>query len=200
MAAKIGYRRWHKRSWQPPQASANRPGSVQRGAVRTRYCRAYGGSRRRILRWAPAQDRRAPPPPIPSTVPSQLLDRRRPDIASAERQYRGNRTPTSGWRRSRSIRPSGFPAPGGISGLICFRSLFTPGPARIWSAGPTVSPRCSTSVAATATVEQVQANYDALRGGLPADSPVRRSRPLEDNLVALRVLTTEAAPQIDKPR
>ncbi|HYA18392.1 MAG TPA: efflux transporter outer membrane subunit [Bryobacteraceae bacterium] len=129
-----------------------------------------------------------PPPPIPSTVPSTLLERR-PDIASAERNI-AVQNANIGLAKVAFYPTIGLSGSAGISANL-FQSLFT-GPARIWSAGPAVSETIFDFGRRGATMAQARANYDAAVAAY-RQTVLAAFQAVEDNLVALRVLTTEAA-------
>jgi NodT family efflux transporter outer membrane factor (OMF) lipoprotein len=129
----------------------------------------------------------APPPPIPSTVPSQLLERRA-DIAAAERNIAAQNA-NIGLAKIAFYPTIALSGSAGIASNV-FQGLFT-GPARTWSAGPTATDTLFDFGRRGATVQQVQANYDAAVAAY-RQTVLTAFQGVEDNLVALRVLTAEA--------
>jgi NodT family efflux transporter outer membrane factor (OMF) lipoprotein len=134
----------------------------------------------------------APPPPIPSVVPSQLLERR-PDISAAERNIAAQNA-NVGLARIAYYPTISLSGSAGISGNL-FQTLFT-GPARIWSAGPNVSDTLFDFGRRGASLQIAQANYDAAVA-VYRETVLGAFQAVEDNLVALRILTTEAG-QVDE--
>jgi NodT family efflux transporter outer membrane factor (OMF) lipoprotein len=129
----------------------------------------------------------APPPPIPAMVPSQLLERR-PDVAAAERNI-ATQNANIGLAKIAFYPTIGLSGSAGISSNL-FQNLFA-SPARIWSAGPTVSESLFDFGRRGATMQQAQANYDATVATY-RQTVLTAFQNVEDNLVALRVLAQEA--------
>ncbi len=137
----------------------------------------------------------APPPPIPSTLPSQLLERR-PDIAAAERAV-AVQNANIGLAKIAFYPTIGISASAGLSANT-IANLFT-GPARIWSAGPTAPTTIFDFGRRGATVQQTQANYDAAVATY-RQTVLTAFQDVEDNLVALRILSQEAIEQSEAVR
>jgi NodT family efflux transporter outer membrane factor (OMF) lipoprotein len=97
------------------------------------------------------------PPPIPTSVPSQLVERR-PDIAAAERTL-AEANAVIGVGYGAFFPQVTISADGGFqsSGLT---SLFT-GPSRIWSLGPSVSQVIFNGFLYRAELHQYEAEYNA---------------------------------------
>ena len=76
------------------------------------------------------------PPPIPTGVPSQLLERR-PDIAAAERTL-AEANADHRHRLRRVLSPGHISAPAGFESSPLLSTLFD-WPSRVWSIGPSVS-------------------------------------------------------------
>ncbi len=128
-----------------------------------------------------------PPPPVPSLVPSQLLERR-PDIAAAERNI-AVQNANIGLAKIAFYPTIGLSGSAGISSNL-FQNLFA-APARIWSAGPTLNENLFDFGRRGASMQQVQANYDAAVATY-RQTVLTAFQNVEDNLVALRVLSEEA--------
>jgi NodT family efflux transporter outer membrane factor (OMF) lipoprotein len=137
----------------------------------------------------------APPPPIPSLLPSQLLERR-PDIAASERAMAAQNA-NVGLAKIAFYPTIGISASASLASNT-FDSLFT-GPARIWSAGPFANETVFDFGRRTATLHQAQANYDATIASY-RQTVLNAFEDVEDNLAALRILATEAAQQQEAVR
>jgi NodT family efflux transporter outer membrane factor (OMF) lipoprotein len=120
-------------------------------------------------------------------VPSQLLERR-PDVAAAERNI-ATQNANIGLAKIAFYPTIGLSGSAGISSNL-FQNLFA-SPARIWSAGPTVSESLFDFGRRGATMQQAQANYDATVATY-RQTVLTAFQNVEDNLVALRVLAQEA--------
>ena len=130
------------------------------------------------------------PPVIPPGLPSQLLERR-PDIAAAERRIAAANEQI-GIARAAYFPSLSLGGQGGVQSSS-IASLFTPG-SIIYSLGPTLGEtffdggrRRGLSEEAIAGYEQNAANY--------RQSVLTAYQQVEDNLVALRVLSDEAQQQ-----
>jgi NodT family efflux transporter outer membrane factor (OMF) lipoprotein len=138
----------------------------------------------------PVKVLKAPPPPVPVGIPSQLLERR-PDIAANERRVAAANAQV-GVAQAAFYPDITLSAAAGIEGSSLV-NLFT-WPSRFWSLGPTLSYTLLDFGKRQGTLEQAQATYDA-------DVAVYRQNVLtafqdvEDNLSALRVLEQEAKEQ-----
>ena len=132
----------------------------------------------------------ARPPAIPTGLPSELLERR-PDIAAAERRV------AEANERIGIARAAFFPTIS-LSGAVgfegtSFSNLFDPA-SLLWAIGPTLSQtvfdagrRRSVSEQANASFDETVANY--------RQTTLTAFQQVEDNLVALRVLSVEAEHQ-----
>ena len=130
------------------------------------------------------------PPIVPPGLPSQLLERR-PDIAAAERRIAAANEQI-GIARAAYFPSLSLGGQGGVQSSS-IASLFTPG-SIIYSLGPTLGEtffdggrRRGLSEEAIAGYEQNAANY--------RQSVLTAYQQVEDNLVALRVLSDEAQQQ-----
>jgi NodT family efflux transporter outer membrane factor (OMF) lipoprotein len=133
---------------------------------------------------------KAPPPPIPAALPSQLLERR-PDIASFERTI-AVQNANIGLSKIAFYPTISLSASAGIVSNT-LQDLIT-GPARIWSAGPSVNETVFDFGRRNATLQQVRANYDAAVAAY-RQTVLAAFEDVEDNLAALRILAAEAIQQ-----
>jgi NodT family efflux transporter outer membrane factor (OMF) lipoprotein len=133
---------------------------------------------------------KAPPPPIPVGVPSQLLERR-PDIAANERRV-ASANAQVGVAQAAFYPDITLSAAAGISGSSLV-NLFT-WPSRFWSIGPAVSYTLLDFGKRQGALEQSQASYDA-SVAVYRQSVLTAFQDVEDNLSALRVLEEEAVQQ-----
>jgi NodT family efflux transporter outer membrane factor (OMF) lipoprotein len=129
----------------------------------------------------------APPPPIPSMIPSTLLERR-PDIAAAERNI-AVQNANVGLAKIAFYPTIGLSGSAGI-GSNLFQDLFA-APARTWSAGVSATDTLFDFGRRGASLQQAQANYDAAVASY-RQTVLTAFQNVEDNLVALRVLSQEA--------
>ena len=129
----------------------------------------------------------APPPTIPITVPSKLLERR-PDIAAAERQI-AVQNANIGLTKIAFYPTISLSASAGLQGSG-LQNLFT-WPAHIWSVGPSVSQTLFDFGRRNASLEQVMANYDATVATY-RQVVLTAFQDAEDNLSSLRILAEEA--------
>jgi len=133
---------------------------------------------------------RTPPPPIPTGVPSELLERR-PDIASAERQMAAANA-RIGVAKAAYYPLLSLTAAGGFeSGAI---TTLLQGPAGLWAVGGQAiqtlfdgGRRRAASDQAVATYDQTVANY--------RETVLTSFQQVEDNLAALRILDQESQTQ-----
>jgi NodT family efflux transporter outer membrane factor (OMF) lipoprotein len=134
----------------------------------------------------------APPPPIPSMVPSTLLERR-PDIASAERNI-AVQNANIGLAKIAFYPTIGLSGSAGIASNL-FQDLFA-APARTWSAGVSAADTLFDFGRRGASLQQAKANYD---GAVAAyrQTVLTAFEGVEDNLVALRVLAEEAVQEAE---
>ncbi|HXM93928.1 MAG TPA: efflux transporter outer membrane subunit [Candidatus Dormibacteraeota bacterium] len=132
----------------------------------------------------------APPPPIPTGVPSELLERR-PDIAGAERRMAAANAQV-GVAKSAYYPLINLAALGGFeSGSI---TTLLSGPSVLWSVGPSaivtlfdVGRRRAYSDQAIAAYDQSVASY--------RETVLTGFQQVEDNVAALRILEKEAQTQ-----
>jgi NodT family efflux transporter outer membrane factor (OMF) lipoprotein len=130
------------------------------------------------------------PPPIPASVPSQLLERR-PDIAAAER------------------RVAAANAQIGLAEIAYYPTLALTGsvglsstdfvkwfswPSRFWSMGPSLGETLFDFGRRHAVVQESQAAYDALVA-VYRQTTLSAFEAVENNLAALRILSNEAVQQ-----
>jgi NodT family efflux transporter outer membrane factor (OMF) lipoprotein len=135
----------------------------------------------------PALPLRASPPPIPTGVPSELLERR-PDIAAAERRMAAANA-RIGVAKAAYYPLLNLTAAGGFeSGVI---TTLLSGPSALWAVGPSAlltlfdgGRRRAASDQAIAAYDQTVASY---RGTV-----LTGFQEVEDNLAALRILEKEA--------
>jgi NodT family efflux transporter outer membrane factor (OMF) lipoprotein len=132
----------------------------------------------------------APPPTIPTAVPSQLLERR-PDIASGERLV-------ASANANIGIAQTAFYPTLTLAGSVGVQNtslmdLFT-WPSRVWSVGPTLAQTLFDFGRRKATVQEFEAQYDAQVAAY-RQTVLSAFQEVEDNLAALRVLAQEAVEQ-----
>jgi NodT family efflux transporter outer membrane factor (OMF) lipoprotein len=130
---------------------------------------------------------KAPPPPIPVGIPSDLLERR-PDIAAAERQmaFANEQIGIAKVAYYPTLTLSAVP---GIESSD-FLKWFS-WPARFWSAGPQLAEVLFDAGRRRAQVAQARAAYDATVAEY-RQTVLTGFQQVEDNLAALRVLAEEA--------
>jgi NodT family efflux transporter outer membrane factor (OMF) lipoprotein len=132
----------------------------------------------------------APPPPIPVSVPSELLERR-PDIAAAERRVAAANAQI-GVAKAAYYPTISLGASGGLE-TADITSLFN-GPSALWSIG-------ASAVVTVFDVGRRRALNDEAREAYDAQVATYRETVLtgfqqvEDNLAALKILENEAAVQ-----
>ncbi len=131
-----------------------------------------------------------PPPPIPSAVPSALLERR-PDIAVNEREVAAANAnigiAEAAYYPTLTLSASaGFLSPS-------LQSLFT-WAARTWSAGPSVSQTLFDFGRRGAQVASVEATYDSTVAAY-RQTVLSAFQEVEDDLASLRYLAEEAQQQ-----
>jgi NodT family efflux transporter outer membrane factor (OMF) lipoprotein len=132
----------------------------------------------------------APPPPIPVSVPSALLERR-PDIAAAERRV-ASANAQIGVAKAAYYPQINLGASGGFeSGSI---TTLIQGPSGLWSIGASAAEtifdagrRRAASDQAIAAYDQTVANY--------RETVLTSFQQVEDNIAALRILEHEAQVQ-----
>jgi len=131
-------------------------------------------------------------PPVPAQLPSALLERR-PDIAAAERHAEAANAQIGVARAAffptLTLNASGgFSAPSGAS-------LFSI-PYRVWSVGPALAEKLFDAGARIAASDQAVAGWDAAAASY-RKTVLSALQNVEDNLVALRVLTQEAGVEVE---
>jgi NodT family efflux transporter outer membrane factor (OMF) lipoprotein len=129
----------------------------------------------------------ARPPSIPTGLPSELLERR-PDIAAAERRV------AEANDRIGIARAAFYPTVS-LSGAVgyegsSFGNLFSPA-SFLWSLGPTLSETVFDAGRRSSLSEQANASYDETVADYRQET-LNAFQQVEDNLVALRVLSDEA--------
>jgi NodT family efflux transporter outer membrane factor (OMF) lipoprotein len=131
-----------------------------------------------------------PPPPIPSGVPSQLLERR-PDIASAERQM-ASANARIGVAKAAYYPLLNLTGSGGFeSGAI---TTLLQGPSGLWSVGATALQTVFDGGRRRAASDQAVAFYDQTVASY-RETVLTSFQQVEDNLAALRILEKESQTQ-----
>src|SRR5579862_2081019 len=133
-----------------------------------------------------------PPPPIPTVVPSVLLERR-PDIAVNERMVAAANA-NVGIAEAAYYPTLTLSASAGLLSST-LQQLFTWG-ARTWSAGPSVSETLFDFGRRGAQVENTRAAYDATVAGY-RQTVLAAFQEVEDDLASLRYLAEEAQQQAE---
>jgi NodT family efflux transporter outer membrane factor (OMF) lipoprotein len=135
----------------------------------------------------PSSASQVPPPPLPSGLPSNLLERR-PDIAAAERQV------VAANQQIGVAKAAYFPALtlGGSAGsqAAAIVNLLTV-PTRVWSVGAQLAATLFDGGKIRAQVRVSEAAYDATVAGY-RQSVLTALQQVEDSLVELRILAEEA--------
>jgi len=129
----------------------------------------------------------APPPPVPTELPSVLLERR-PDIAAEERLVAAANA-SVGIAQTAYYPTLTLSATAGLSNGN-LGSFFTYA-GRLWSVGPSVSQTLFDFGRRNASVLYAQANYDATVAAY-RETVLTAFQQVEDNLSNLRVLAQEA--------
>lgn len=130
------------------------------------------------------------PPPIPTGVPSQLLERR-PDIAVAERRA-ASANEQIGIAKAAFFPDLVITATGGFEGASIV-DWFT-WPSRFWAVGPQMLQTIFDAGRRRAQVETAEAGYDATIATY-RQTALSAFQEVEDNLATLRVLEQESAKQ-----
>jgi NodT family efflux transporter outer membrane factor (OMF) lipoprotein len=138
----------------------------------------------------PASPLNLAPPGISAGVPSQLLERR-PDIAAAERRV-AEANDQVGIARAAFYPTIILSASAGLEGNS-ITNWFT-WPSRFWAVGPSLFEPLFDAGRRHATSQAAQANYDATVANY-RQSTLTAFQQVEDNLVALRILSQEAQQQ-----
>jgi NodT family efflux transporter outer membrane factor (OMF) lipoprotein len=132
----------------------------------------------------------ARPPAIPPGLPSELLERR-PDIAAAERRV-AEANDRIGIARAAFYPTISLNGTIGFEGSS-FANLFNPA-SFLWSIGPTLSQTVFDAGRRAAVSEEANASYDETVANY-RQTTLTAFQQVEDNLVALRVLSLEATHQ-----
>ena len=138
----------------------------------------------------PVQPLNANSPSVPFAVPAQLLERR-PDIAEQERLVAAANAHI-GVARAAYYPNVTLSAAVGL-GSTSIVDWFT-WPSRFWSVGPTLSETLFDGGLRKGTVQQTQALYDQSVANY-RQTVLTAFQQVEDNLVALRILSTEVQQQ-----
>ena len=137
----------------------------------------------------------APPPRIPVSVPSELLERR-PDIAAAERRVAAANAQI-GVARSAYYPMINLGASGGFESSSITTLL--QGPSGLWSVGLSALGTLFDGGRRRALTDQARAAYDFQVAGY-RENVLTGFQQVEDNLVALRILENEAKVQDEAVR
>ena len=132
------------------------------------------------------------PPPIPTGVPSQLLERR-PDVAAAERTL-AEANATIGVGYGAFFPQFNISASGGLESAT-FKHLFD-WPSRIWSIGPSASQVIFDGGLYRAELHQYQAQYNADLAAYRQTS-LTAFQQVEDALAATRIYSQQILSQED---
>lgn len=138
----------------------------------------------------PAATLKTPPPVIPLSLPSALLERR-PDIAASERQVAAANEQI-GIAKAAFYPTLSISASAGLESAD-FLKWFT-WPSRFWSVGPQLAETLFDAGRRHAQVAQIEASYDATVSNY-RQTVLTAFQQVEDNLSALRVLAEEAQVQ-----
>jgi NodT family efflux transporter outer membrane factor (OMF) lipoprotein len=138
----------------------------------------------------PALPLTAPPPPVPFSVPSELLERR-PDIAAAERRTAAANAQI-GVAQTAYYPQIALGVAGGFESSE-LASLLT-GPSGWWSVGASALETVFDAGRRHAATEEARAAYDAQVAAY-RESVLGGFQEVEDNLAALRILENEAKVQ-----
>jgi len=136
----------------------------------------------------PVVSLKAEPPPVPSGVPSELLERR-PDIASSERQVAAANEQI-GIAMAAYYPTLSLTATAGLENSS-FTKWFT-WPSRFWSVGPALAETLFDAGKRRGVVAEQQAAYDATVASY-RQTVLTAMQQVEDNLASLRILENEAA-------
>jgi NodT family efflux transporter outer membrane factor (OMF) lipoprotein len=130
------------------------------------------------------------PPAIPVGVPSQLLERR-PDVAADERLM-AQANAQIGVAKVAYFPTLTLSATGGFESTSA--SDWLTWPSRFWSVGPTLAETLFDAGLRRATVEQYQASYNQALATY-RQTVLTAFQQVEDNLAALRILSTQIQQQ-----
>ncbi len=140
----------------------------------------------------PAAPLTANPPPIPTVLPSELVERR-PDVASAERQVAAANA-RIGVAIAAFFPTLGLSASGGYGNSV-IGQLFSL-PDRFWSIGASLAGTLFSGGKRRAAKEQAEAAYD-MSVAAYRQSVLTAFQDVEDQLAALRLLEDEARDEAD---
>jgi NodT family efflux transporter outer membrane factor (OMF) lipoprotein len=138
----------------------------------------------------PALPLTAPPPPIPVSVPSELLERR-PDIAAAERRV-ASANAQIGVAKSAYYPTISLGASGGFESANIGALLN--GPSGLWSIGASALVTAFDVGRRRAYTDEARAAYDSQVASY-RETVLAGFQQVEDNLAALRILENEATVQ-----
>jgi NodT family efflux transporter outer membrane factor (OMF) lipoprotein len=130
---------------------------------------------------------KSPPPPIPTGLPSTLLERR-PDIAAAERQMAATNEQI-GIAKAAFYPTLTLNASAGVESSDFLKWISWP--SRFWSVGPQLAEVAFEGGRRRAQVAQAQALYDN-SVAIYRQTVLAGFQQVEDNLAALRILADEA--------
>ncbi|HMK87611.1 MAG TPA: efflux transporter outer membrane subunit [Steroidobacteraceae bacterium] len=137
----------------------------------------------------------APPPVIPSRVPGELLERR-PDIAAEERLV-AQANAQIGIARAAYFPTLTLSASAGFESSALAQWLKWP--SRVWAVGPTLAETLFDAGLRRATVAQYRAAYEQTVANY-RQTVLGAFQQVEDNLAALRILSTEVTQQDEAVR
>jgi NodT family efflux transporter outer membrane factor (OMF) lipoprotein len=133
---------------------------------------------------------KTPPPPIPLSLPSQLLERR-PDIAASERLL-AQANAQIGIAKAAYYPTVTLSASGGFESSL-FTSWFT-WPSRFWSIGSSAAETIFDAGLRRATVQQFEAQYNTTVANY-RETVLTAFQQIEDNLASLRILSEQIQQQ-----
>lgn len=139
---------------------------------------------------APLKVRTTILPDVPVALPAQLLQRR-PDVAAAERRMAAANEQI-GIAKAAYYPTLNLAAAAGLEGSSLLNWFNWP--SRFWAVGPQLSETLFDGGRRRATTESARAGYDATVASY-RQSVLEAFQQVEDNLVVLRVLSTESAQQ-----
>ena len=138
----------------------------------------------------PVEPLRAEPPAIPIGVPSQLLERR-PDVAADERLM-AQANAQIGVAKAAYFPTLTLSASGGFESSAS--SNWLTWPSRFWSVGPSLAETLFDAGLRRATVQQYEAAYQQTVANY-RQTVLTAFQQVEDNLAALRILSTQVQQQ-----
>jgi NodT family efflux transporter outer membrane factor (OMF) lipoprotein len=133
---------------------------------------------------------KTPPPPIPLSLPSQLLERR-PDIAASERLV-AQANAQIGIAKAAYYPTVTLSASGGLESSLA--STWFTWPSRFWSIGAAAAETIFDAGLRRATVQQFQAQYDETVANY-RQTVLSAFQGVEDNLASLRILSAQIEQQ-----